>query len=137
MDRIEATGLKELLGDLRAVDRRLTKTFQVENKLVAEEVATKVRAAYSSAHPPQSGRGAASIRGTASQTRATVAMGTARAPYTVGQDFGSARTRPHTRQFPIAVKGGRFLYPVIERTLPGLVARYARALEEALMGLES
>ena len=89
--KLELRGMKEFRADLRGLDKALLKELQKENKLVANEVAGHARAAYTGMHKQFSGRGASSIRGLASQTRAQVAIGSARAPYMLGQEFGANR----------------------------------------------
>lgn len=154
---IRVEGLRELRSALRSVDKALPKNLQVENKAFAQEVAGVVRGVYQGQHPAQSGRGAASIRGLASQSSASIALGSARAPYMLGQEFGAnqraslggrrygvaggrARSikKSSMRQFPRYVpsdsgRGGRgyFMYPTLRARLPRLQQRYLEAIDRA------
>ncbi|CAB4173418.1 hypothetical protein UFOVP945_60, partial [uncultured Caudovirales phage] len=92
MTKIEvygADGLRQLSRDLSAIDKGLGKELQKVNRAAAETVAEEAERNYERLHPSKSGRGAKSIRSLASQTRAQVAFGSAKAPYIGGQEFGS------------------------------------------------
>lgn len=156
--RVLVTGLREFRTELRNVSRDLPKELQKENKAIAQEVAGKARTAYQSLYQQRSGRGAASIRGLANQTRAQVAIGSARAPYVLGQEFGanqrqavagfrgsynygpgargSSARRSSMRQFPAykpspTGRGGEgyFTYPTIRRMVPAIRMRYGSAID--------
>lgn len=158
---LRVEGLRELRSDLRALDRTLPKSIQAANKDFAQEVAGVVRGVYQGQHPAKSGRGAASIRGLGSQSRATVAIGSVRAPYMLGQEFGANRRvsvgggyyniyygargrnlrRTTMRQFPPykyspTGRGGEgyFLWPTLRQRLPHLMGRYLEGIEAALAG---
>lgn len=131
-DAIRVHDLRGFARELRAASRAAPKVVQRENKRFAERVATTTRAEYSRQHPSMSGRGAGSIRPLATATRAQVAIGSGRAPYVLGQEFGSIRYR----QFP-AWRGsgpgaGYFLYPTVREELPELREDYLDAVGDAL-----
>lgn len=129
-------GLRDLARDLKRVEPALAKKLQRANKAAAEHIASAARGRYVAKHPSRSGKGAASIRGLASQSRAQVAFGSARAPYVVGQEFGSNRFRQFS---PWSGKGpggrgseGNFVYPAIRAEAEKLPEIYADLLDEAL-----
>ena len=132
--RVNVQGLREFRTAIRRVGPDMPKALQQENKAVAGEVAGQARAAYVSVYTSRSGRGAGSIRGLATQTRAQVAIGGARTPYMLGLEFGSNRFpqfRPWSGPAPRGRGSrGKFLYPALRAALPGLVQRYAQAIDK-------
>lgn len=142
MFRVE--GLKEFRSALRDAGKDVAKELQKENKALAVEVAAEVRTAYSALHPALSGRGMGSIRGLATGVTAAVAIGSDRAPYVLGQEFGAnhrslvgraggrgrrvGRGRSSMRQFPLYQRSGHFLYPTLRSTVPKIKQRYLTAL---------
>ncbi|MGE3858114.1 MAG: hypothetical protein AB7G21_14240 [Dehalococcoidia bacterium] len=87
--KLTVDGLRAFRRELRGIGPEFPKALQQENKKFAQEVASSARDAYTALYKSRSGRGAASIRGLATQTSAQVAMGTARTPYMLGQEFGA------------------------------------------------
>ena len=83
---------------LRAVDASLPKELQKTNKAIANVLAEDIRDEYQRQYPRDSGRGARSIRGLATATSAKIAMGGKKAPYVLGQNFGSLGG-PNKKQF--------------------------------------
>ncbi|MGE0229974.1 MAG: hypothetical protein AB7I38_17015 [Dehalococcoidia bacterium] len=136
--RTNVDGLRELARDFREVDPSYAKKLQVANKTVAETIAGRARARYQQQHQSRSGDGANSIRALATQQRAQVAFGSARAPYVPGQEFGS-HGGPGKRQFPAYVpspsgRGGRgyFFFPTLREETEDLPELYLKAIEEVL-----
>lgn len=120
-------GLAQLRRDLKAIEAQLPKELQRLNKRAAETVVPKAQAAYAARYQQRSGAGAGSIRALATQTKAQVAMGSARAPYMVGQEFGSNRWH----QFPPYNNGqGEFFYPAVRAAARDLPDTYANLLDE-------
>ena len=123
--------LREIRAKLRALDTKLPKGLQKANKRAAERIAPLVRTLYGTAHSPVSGRGARSIRGTATQTRAQVAIGGKKAQYLLGQNFG--RTAGGPKQFRTRPAGGDyFLYRTVERETPRLIDMYFDDLDDVM-----
>jgi len=128
-DRIYVKGLKEMRGALRNLGPEFVKELQRENKAVANEIGQEAGRAFAAAHPGGSGRSAATYRGLATQTSAKVAAGSARRLHVLGFDFGSNQGK-NKKQFPPYVKGGRFLYPTIQRRSADLPERYGKVLDK-------
>jgi hypothetical protein len=128
-------GLAKLAKDLRAIDPKLAKELQKTNKEAAGKVAQAAKSAYSGRHRQRSGKGASSIRPLATQTRAQVALGGARAPYMLGQEFGSAQG-PNKQQFPPysgnGPSAGYFFYPAVRAEADKLTETYAKALDQVI-----
>lgn len=100
---------KAFRAQLKQIDAELPKQLQQANKKIAVDVGDRAREKYQNRYPSRSGRGAKSIRGTATQTRAQVAAGSKRAPYVVGQNFGSKRFP----QFPAKRDPDHFIYATV------------------------
>jgi hypothetical protein len=96
---------------LRKAGAEFTKRLQKVNKSVAEDVAEGGRQEYRRTYTRRSGAGEKSIRALATQTRAQVAIGSARAPYGPGQNFGSNKLR----QFAPKASPDRFLYATVAK----------------------
>lgn len=125
---VRVEGLNEFRRALREGGKELPKELQKVNKAFAADVAGDVRGKYMLAHPSRSGRGAQSIRALASQTRAQVALGSARAPYVLGQNFGSHQG-PRKKQFRSVRKPDYFLYRTLEQRDKDLRDDYDELLE--------
>lgn len=125
---VRVEGLKEFRSALRQGGKELPKELQKVNKAFAADVAGDVRSKYTLAHPSRSGRGAQSIRALASQTRAQVAIGSARASYVLGQNFGSHQG-PRKKQFRPVRKPDYFLYRTLEQRDKDLRDDYDELLE--------
>lgn len=138
---IQVEGLKELRRDLKKIDKALPKRLTRANKAFANQLVPSVRAEYQrqhTGHGKRPGRGAKSIRATATQSRARILIGRESVPYMGGQEFGS----DHYPQFrPWSGKGpggkgskGKFLYPTVRAELPGLVDTYQDILDAEMRG---
>lgn len=131
-------GLREFRRALRSMDRDLPKLITKANREIVEPVVERARRRYSRLYRSRSGKAKRSIRGLATQTKATVAVGRPRLPYVLGQEFGSNQG-PNTRQFPryLPAPSGRgglgyFYYPSIREGLQELRAKhYIDALDRA------
>jgi hypothetical protein len=107
---------------------KLAKQLQKANKKIAVWLADEVESDYNSAHPPQSHEGANSIKARATQTSASIWMGSDLAPYVLGQNFGSNQG-PHKQQFPDRQEPDYFLYANLEQN-------YKRIEREHLQGVD-
>lgn len=96
---------------LRKAGAEFAKRLQKVNKHIAQVVADDTREAYGNRYQRQTGAGERSIRALATQLKAQVAIGNARAPYLPGQNFGSNRIR----QFAPKAHPDRFLYASVAK----------------------
>lgn len=132
---IRVKGLKETRKALRTLSQDGTWKPELRqvNKAAAEIVVTEARkragrGGTNLAGGPArlGGRGVASIRALASQTKATVAGGGASVPWYGGSDFGSGG---RYRQFPAKKEKGRFIYPAIEDKMDEVLRVYTAGLD--------
>lgn len=131
--RIDVTDLKRFDRELRALGMA---DFDAGLRPVlfafAATEATRVRARYREYYPTDSGAGVASILPFATGNRAGISIGGARAPYMIGQEFGSNRYRqffPWTGPAPAGVGSfGRFLYPQLREDRDELIQGLADRL---------
>lgn len=125
--RIEADPtFKEFRRQLREVNNDLGKELQKANKRIATEVGKRARSKYERRYPGGRGRGARSIRGLATQTRAQVALGGKKTPYVVGQNFGSKRFP----QFPPKRDPDHFLYETVGSMNDEIEDMYTDAVDD-------
>ena len=143
--QVYVAGLSELRRALRDIDRELARDLQRANKEAAQVIAQDARKRYWALHVRHSGGGVASIRAQATQREGRVAIGGARTPYMLGQEFGShhqargqftknirgpyRRGGVRPRQFPRVKRPGWFLYPAIGAGGPRLERAYGDALD--------
>lgn len=113
---------------LREIPGKWAKELQKRNKKIAIWVADEVQSDYSAAHPAQTGRAENSIRALATQTSASVRIGSEIAPYVLGQNFGSNQG-PNKQQFPERKEPDYFLYANIEQ-------HFDRIKKEHLQGVD-
>ena len=128
------------VGDLKRFSQELQSLGTEEFKRGIRPVLLKfargvvpvVQSRYDSHYPSVSGTGRASIRAGAGIDRASITIGSARAPYMIGQEFGSDR---YSQFRPWTGKGergkgsrGRFLYPTLRSELPDLTGELMDAL---------
>lgn len=129
--RIYFQDLRDLSRDLRTLDdAAFERGLRPVLKDFADRTAGEVRSEYQSLYPTDQ-EGAASVRGLASLDRAAVAVGSARAPWFLGNDFGS-KQGPRKKQFPEFVAGGRVLYPKLMDRLPEFEADLLEELDRFL-----
>lgn len=126
--------LREFRAQLRALGGDWTKRLRKVNSNVAKQASAAIKSAYSAQFPRRSGAGASSIRAQAGQTDAAVAFGGSRAPYVVGQEFGSnryAQFRPWTGRGP-GGKGsrGRFAYPTLREMTPDIKEQHGKEIDD-------
>lgn len=114
---------------LRAIDHKWSKELQKRNKKIAVWVADEVESDYDSVHPAQSGEGSGSIRARATQTDASIWMGSEAAPYVLGQNFGSNQG-PHKQQFPERQEPDYFLYANIEENYGRIKGEHLKGVDE-------
>jgi hypothetical protein len=129
-------GISQFQRELRAIDSKLPKELQKANKAFAQRLVPSVRSAYSRHYPKPTPkvrrrtrrsrvRTIDGIRAVARQTSAGIAIGGARRPHMLGQEFGSDR---YPQFAPWTVGEGRFLYPTVGEEAPKLVAEYGKVL---------
>lgn len=124
--RIDVTDLKRFNRELTALG---LKDFEAGLRPVlyafAATEATRVRARYREYYPTVDGHGSASILPFATGSRAGISIGSARAPYMIGQEFGSYRYRQFSPWTGLAAAGigsrGRFLYPQLREDRDELI----------------
>lgn len=125
---IRAEGLKELRSELRRVGPEMPKQLQQANKHVATVVVVPdaKKNAASRPHPRAGSAVEASIRATATQKSASVAIGGARAPHGPGHEFGSTQFR----QFPKPAGSGYIVYKAIEDKGEEIYEAYVEAFDD-------
>lgn len=119
----------EMRAKLREIDRKWPKEIQKRNKKIAVWVADETEADYSSEHSPQSGEGARSIRALATQTSASVRIGSDAAPYVLGQNFGSNGGR-NKHQFRRREEPDYFLYTNVQEGMPRIKKDHMAGVDE-------
>ncbi len=125
---IRVDGLRETLNGLKAMDENASKAIGAAMKTVADVVVKDVKGRV----PKRSGAMAGSYKPTGGVKGASLTFGGGKAPYAPVVEFGDPkRGRP-------AVKGGRWLYPSIERNLDDLQELFATELNKLIdaYGLE-
>jgi hypothetical protein len=134
MDGVRIEGIKELRRALNKIDKELTKEFRGELKKIGDDVANDARSSV----PSRTGRARGSIRSGMSGNNGYVAGGKKAVPYYGWLDFGSREPRsgnPRSRgpwaKSGEGPKGGRFIYPAINRNRAEIHRRAVRAMEEA------
>jgi hypothetical protein len=120
-------GLDDFRKALRKVDSSYGKRIGQINKRAGEKVARDASSRYAQHYTPRSGRAQRTIKASAAQRQAQVKIGAARAPYVVGQEFGSNR---YPQFAPGTGKQGRFLYPAVREETPKLVDEYLKELDD-------
>ena len=130
------TGISELRRDLRKVSRESRKALDKELRKVAKPIADAAKRRYRRAHPRR-GRTRGSqraIRATRARGKPAVALGNARTPYLLGQEWGSSRFR----QFPPRAPEGSFFWPAVvqgaDQAHDDIVAAIDRATKRAFPG---
>lgn len=129
--RINVVGLRELRNELRAIDGRMQRELQKANKRAAADVIVPAaRHLAEGRHNPKWGHEAiGTIRALATQTRAQVALGSAKVTWAAGHEFGSIKYK----QFPPSIgykAGGYALYAAIDQEQEQLVGVYGDLLQE-------
>lgn len=141
-------GLRAFRNELRKMEAGLPKELQRANKEFATRMVPLVRAEYARHFPKQgsqrrsrrqrAGRTMDQVRARATQTTAAVAIGGARYPHMLGQEFGSNRYKqfaPWTGRAPDGRgSAGRFLFPTIREEAPELVKEYGEVVSRVASG---
>lgn len=138
---LRVEGLREFRKTLKQADSGIGPALREANKSVAELVAAEARSNAATqprvraANPRPSrqhwGDYVRSFRALASQTRAQVALGAAKLPWAMGQNFGSVSAR--RSQFPPSLghRGGDYaLYKAIGETIPQQVAEFTEQTDK-------
>lgn len=128
MAEIEVVGLKELRSALRKAGPQFPKELQQANKRAVNEILVPEgkRLASQRGHPRPGSAVIASIRGTASQSRATFNVGGARVPHAMGHNFGSTG---RYKQFPPKREPDYFMYAAIENKGDEFMEAYAEVID--------
>lgn len=126
--------LAEFRRQLKALGGDWPKRLRKVNANVAKQASAAIKSAYSSRYTRRSGSGVGSIRGSGGQSEASVAFGGMKAPYMVGQEFGSNRYRqfaPWTGKGP-GGKGsqGRFAYPTLRAMTPDIKEQHGKEIDD-------
>ncbi|MGE4338197.1 MAG: hypothetical protein AB7E55_19795 [Pigmentiphaga sp.] len=124
---VRAEGLNDLRKELRRVGPEFPRALQQANKRVASVVVVPEakRNAAARPHPRPGSAVANSIRATATQKSAKVAIGGARVPHGPGHEFGSRQYR----QFPAPAKSGYIVYKAIEDKGEEIIEAYEVELD--------
>jgi hypothetical protein len=120
--------LASMRAKLRTAGQEFTRRLQRANKAVAEEVARKARELYKAHYTQRSREGAKSIRPLATQTKAQVAIGSAKAPYGPGQNFGSNKLK----RFAPKATPDRFIYATVEKEREAITERHNDLVSEVM-----
>ena len=132
---IRIEGLNEFRRGLTRANRDVGKKIGQANKRLGERVVQGARVRYAQNYTVRSGRTQRSLRASASQSRVQVKLGGPKAPWALGQEFGSDRYRqfsPWAGKAPGGKGGhGKFLYPEIREQMDGIRTDYLDILDEA------
>ena len=130
---IRVEGLRELRKALKELDPAWGKELQKTNKRAAALVVPTAQSRAGQVrtnlvgNPTRLGsRGIATIRPLASQSRAQIAMGGARAPWAGGHEWGSTRYR----QFPPKTHEGNILWGAAKSHEEQIVEVYGDMLDD-------
>jgi hypothetical protein len=133
----DVQGLEQLNRALSRIEPQLRKNLNKRMRLIA----AKVRDAVRQSMPRRSGKARGAVRAGLSVTGAYVVSGKKEVPYTPWLDFGGTLRqvggRRNTQHRP-AIKGGRYVYPTIERLAPQTREQGRQAIEDtkAELGLD-
>lgn len=127
---IDVEGLRELNLALSRIEPQLRKNLNGRFRKIAASVRAEVRNVMPRG---KTGRARASVRSGVGVNGAYVAMGKKETPYVPFLDFGGTLKpvgkRRGTQVRPV-VKGGRYLYPTLERNRDKTQAEAVAAIEE-------
>lgn len=135
-------GLRQFRNELRKMEGALPKELQRANKEFATRLVPAVRSEYAKHYPKpgrqrrsrrqRAGRTIDQVRARATQTTASIAIGGARYPHMLGQEFGSNRYKQFAPWTGTAPGGrgsaGRFLFPTIREETPQLLDEYGEVI---------
>jgi len=123
--RIQVEGLRQFQRGLKTFDAELPKALRKLLNTVADDVIALARPSV----PRRSGRAAASLKASSTQTAVRIKGGGARAPYYPWLEFGGAVGRKDSIKRK-RERGGRYLYPAVARERPRLEAMLVDKLDE-------
>ncbi|MGH9225701.1 MAG: hypothetical protein ACRD2W_18385 [Acidimicrobiales bacterium] len=127
---VRVDGLRPFLSELRRLGAEFPKAIRQANKEVAEAVAIKARASFSS-RPGVAPKVAPSVKAFAQQRAAQVQVGGARYPFALGSEFGSVKFK----QFPAwrgsGAGAGYSLFPTIRANREEIGRTYLDAVTRA------
>lgn len=112
---------KELRAAMAAMKPKLVEA----SALAADWSSEQIRKRYNALHTRRSGAGVGSIRVLGNTA---VAFGSQRAPYMLGQNFGSTRYK----QFPARVDPDHFAFSVVRAGTPTIQKMYDAAIEDVM-----
>jgi hypothetical protein len=132
--RVEVDGLKQLLRDVRKVERDLPKEMRQQLLPVSQKVLSRARGRAESLGGIQRHAVRRGLRAGATQNSAWIKLVGTREPTIFGAEFGGGR-RKTTRQFPpwrgSGGGAGYFVYP----TIRGMSGDITHQLEDAIQDL--
>ena len=127
---VRVTGLRKLSRALKQIDPELQKAFKGDMKVVAERVASRVRARV----PRRSGRAASSVKGGADMKSAYVQGGKKTVPYYGWLEFGGTLRPTGGRRNEIhrpVDRDGRYLWPTVTESRDESLKAAAEAADKA------
>jgi hypothetical protein len=131
---VEVDGLKQLIRDVRRVERDLPKTMRVRMLPISQSVVVEARRRGQSLGGVQTHAVRRGLRGGATQNTAWIKLLASREPTILGAEFGGGRRRT-TRQFPPWRGSGRnagyFVYPTLRESSDDII----RQLEDSVRDL--
>jgi len=98
------------------------------NKEIATSVAESARSRYKSRYHSISGDGAKSIKALATQRRAQIGIGSKRAPYAQGQNFGSDRLM----RFSPRREPDHFLYATLQKDREAIEEKHGQMIDDLM-----
>ena len=131
------SGLKDLRRELRraGIQKNLTRANKhAVNVVIVPEAKRRAARPFTNLAGGRTrvgSRGVASIRGTATQTKAFVKAGGARVPWFQGHEWGSAG---RYRQFPPKAEKGRIVYLVVEDKQAEIIEVYWDVIDDVAKG---
>jgi len=136
MNGIETTPpLADFRRQLKAAGKEFQKELQKANKTIATLMRGKVQDSYNATH--RSKRAVNQIRPRAAQTWAGIAMGGAKAPFMMGQNFGA---NPNSRdslgrrmtRFPERAEPDYHIYAQLGKNKDEILNEHTKAVEEVM-----
>lgn len=117
------------MAALKEVDANAPKGMRLALNRVATALVEKVRPQF----PRLTGSAGKSVKAASTRTAARVRMGGSNAPHAPWLDFGGSvgRNKSIKRTF---IKGGRYLYPTLERMQPEIETMIQQELDNVAEG---
>ena len=133
--KVEVVGLRELLRDVRKVERDLPKSMRAALLPVSQEVLARARSragALGGVHRHAARRG---LRGGATQNTAWIKLVASTEPTILGAEFGGGAKKT-TRQFPpwrgSGSDAGYFVYPEIRGSADDVMGHVEDAVNDLI-----